>query len=563
MDTADLSESATSLWVNDIGLDSRALLCDKKRQHKSMTNGNVRLATAEEAAHPTLLCERKIQCPRDEALHLGVTALDTLLEQAEGPDPSPISRLALGALPRRHKVKPWVAEFGTYWQVFADPQKPNDPDKLLTTLPKGTKPVSRHVVKGGDLQAARQAARQDATVVFLNVDDNSTLGCHPRSLEQQLDPQVKRMINVSFVTEPSIVAKKRADFFTEYVRLASELSSQVEELMGKMPNMFWNWWSSSVWFLCIADDGEHETPQKFAGRKHPRMAVRSPMDGAVSMMGFNASPFGAVGSMAGFLRVSLAVWLIGLVVLRAALQLCWTVLPDDHIVLGREELPNIPSYIPSRSFVTLLDLLGLTFAKGGKRHMPFNHKFKLLGLEVNLEGRKGNPVTIGCIKARRSELAAKINDILAEAWLDAKKAERQETPGCVNSGQPSPSRRQSFGSHSGCNRPTPWKTPGHPCRWSLQSQLLNWKCGELDNVPSRSLPVFFSDVAPEDSTAELSKSSFNTIRELGLMPVSIAHLEWGTLAVCYINHESARMALVKREWRYAVLPPTASVTSSA
>ena len=518
-----MSESATSLRVNDIGLDSRALLCDKKRQHKPMTNGYVRLATAEEAAHPTLLCERKIQCPRDEALHLGVTALDTLLEQAEGPDPSPISRLALGALPRRHKVKPWVAKFGTYWQVFADPQKPNDPDKLLTTLPKGTKPVSRHVVKGGDLQAARQAARQDATVVFLNVDDNSTLGCHPRSLEQ-----------------PSGGAH-------------GQDAQHVLELVV----------IKRLVFVRCSDDGEHETPQRFAGRKHPRMAVRSPMDGAVSMMGFNASPFGAVGSMAGFLRVSLAVWLIGLVVLRAALQLCWTVLPDDHSVLGREELPNIPSYIPSRSFVTLLDLLGLTFAKGGKRHMPFNHKFKVLGLEVNLEGRKGNPVTIGCIKARRSELAAKINDILAEAWLDAKKAERQETPGCVNSGQPSPSRRQSFGSHSGCNRPTPWKTPGHPCRWSSQSQLLNWKCGELDNVPSRSLPVFFSGVAPEDSTAELSKSSFNTIRELGLMPVSIAHLEWGTLTVCYINHESARMVLVKREWRYVVLPPTASVTSSA
>ncbi|CAL1162087.1 unnamed protein product, partial [Cladocopium goreaui] len=355
MDTADLSESATSLRVNDIGLDSQALLCDKKRQHKPMTNGYVRLATAEEAAHPTLLCERKIQCPRDEALHLGVTALDTLLEQAEGPDPSPISRLALGALPRRHKVKPWVAKFGTYWQVFADPQKPNDPDKLLD-----------------------------------------------------------KMLRSFFSTSTTI---------PHWDVTREAWNSQVEELMGKMPNMFWNWWSSSVWFLCIADDGEHETPQKFAGRKHPRMAVRSPMDGAVSMMGFNASPFGAVGSMAGFLRVSLAVWLIGLVVLRAALQLCWTVLPDDHIVLGREELPNIPSYIPPRSFVTLLDLLGLTFAKGGKRHVPFNHKFKLLGLEVNLEGRKGNPVTIGCIKARRSELAAKINDILAEAWLDAKKAE--------------------------------------------------------------------------------------------------------------------------------------------
>ena len=56
-------------------------------------------------------------------------------------------------------------------KVFADPQKPKDLDKLLATLPKGAKPVSRHIVTGGDLHAARQ----DATAVFLNVDDNATV----------------------------------------------------------------------------------------------------------------------------------------------------------------------------------------------------------------------------------------------------------------------------------------------------------------------------------------------------------------------------------------------------
>ena len=155
------------------------------------------------------------------------------------------------ALPRGHKVKPLVAEFGTYMKVFADPQKPKDLDKLLATLPKGAKPVSRHIVTGGDLQADRQ----DATAVFLDVDDNSTVekihigipsepddfvqraiaAGHPRSLEQHLDPQVKSMIHANFVADPSIVAKKRADFFRKYVKRASELSRQEEELRSKMP----------------------------------------------------------------------------------------------------------------------------------------------------------------------------------------------------------------------------------------------------------------------------------------------------------------------------------------
>ena len=47
-------DKSTSLWVNDSWLDSLALLCDKKHQHKpwttTMKNGNVRFATAEEAA---------------------------------------------------------------------------------------------------------------------------------------------------------------------------------------------------------------------------------------------------------------------------------------------------------------------------------------------------------------------------------------------------------------------------------------------------------------------------------------------------------------------------------
>ena len=109
----------------------------------------------------------------------------------------------------------------------------------------------RHIVTGGDLQAARQ----DAAAVFLNVDDNATVekvhigipsepddfvqraisAGHPRSLKQHLDPQVKNMIHANFVADPSIVAKKRADFFKKYVKRASELAGQEEELRSRMP----------------------------------------------------------------------------------------------------------------------------------------------------------------------------------------------------------------------------------------------------------------------------------------------------------------------------------------
>ena len=391
------------------------------------------------------------------------------------------------------------------------------------------------------------------------------------------------MIHANFVADPSIVAKKRADFFKKYVKRASELAGQEEELRSKMPQhvlelvgnkrlVLWKeilsdygypdvnliddiaagfklsgWmprshvfktrtkrpsmalstlkglakalntatfrnmdvrqdsdleaatWDETdgevkkgwIWF----DEGEHDGSQKFVGRRfgikqsnkirviddcsccglnwtvglhekfqlqsidilaciiaeafrsggggpfpsvfgrcydlksaykqfavhgsdrdHLRMAVRSPVDSAIRLIGFNALPFGAIGSVAGFLRVSLAVWFVGLV----ALDLCWTVFYDDYSVLSREELLNSTAW----SVETLLDLLGLTFAKEGKKFMPFNHKFQMLGLEVNLEGCKDNSVTIGHTEERRTELVTKINDILAEGWLDAKEAER-------------------------------------------------------------------------------------------------------------------------------------------
>ena len=138
-----------------------------------MRNGAVRFAKAEEAAYPLVRCETIVHRLRDKALQCGATAPETLFEQAEGPDPSPLTQIVLGALPRGHRVKPLVAEFGTYLTVFANPQKPDDLEKFLTTLPKGAKAVSCHNVTGGDLQAARLFFSMSMTIQLLK---RSTLG---------------------------------------------------------------------------------------------------------------------------------------------------------------------------------------------------------------------------------------------------------------------------------------------------------------------------------------------------------------------------------------------------
>ena len=65
-----------------------------------------------------------------------------------------------------------------------------------------------------------------------------------------------------------------------------------------------------------------------------RIAVNRPGANSPSIFGVNALPFGAVGSVAGFLRISHALWFIGTV----GLGLCWTAFYDDFSVLTSVDL---------------------------------------------------------------------------------------------------------------------------------------------------------------------------------------------------------------------------------
>ena len=59
-----------------------------------------------------------------------------------------------------------------------------------------------------------------------------------------------------------------------------------------------------------------------------RIAVRDTDCGRVRFLGINSLPFGAVGSVGGFLTVSMAVWFLGVVGLRLA----WCAYFDDYTI---------------------------------------------------------------------------------------------------------------------------------------------------------------------------------------------------------------------------------------
>ena len=120
--------------------------------------------------------------------------------------------------------------------------------------------------------------------------------------------------------------------------------------------------------------------------------------------------------MAGFLRVSHALWHIGAV----ALGLCWTAFYDDFSVLSREEL----LHSTSSSCELLFRLLGIDYADTGKEAVPFSQNFKMLGLVVNTESSTSASLSISHTEERRQELVASLQSILDNGSLTPKEAEK-------------------------------------------------------------------------------------------------------------------------------------------
>ena len=157
-------------------------------------------------------------------------------------------------------------------------------------------------------------------------------------------------------------------------------------------------------------------PLSAADKEILRIAVWRPGHSAPSIFGLNALPFGAVGSVAGFLRISHALWFIG----AAALGLCWTSFYDDYSVLAREEL----LHSTSSACELLFRLLGIDFADSGQKAVPFSNNFKMLGLVVNAMNSADGSITITHTEHKRRELVDAMTAVLGAGSLSPTEAEK-------------------------------------------------------------------------------------------------------------------------------------------
>eukprot|EP00435_Cladocopium_sp_Y103_P061907 s913_g23.t1 len=306
-----------------------------------------------------------------------------------------------------------------------------------------------------------------------------------------------------------------------------------------------------------------------------RMGVNVPGETDPSVIGFNSLPFGAVGSVAGFLRVSQALWYIG----YFGLGLLWSAFYDDFTLLSRSELASSSSW----SCETLFTLLGLKYATEGHKCIPFDSKFKTLGLEVDTSNFVEGYALVGHTQSRKDEIGSQLDDVLNEGSLGAKEAERLRgrmiffegfTFGRVaNSSVKALSRF--------CRGPSKKRKLDDELRRALlflrervkegkplkiERSLHNtWlvftdgACNPEDGTgsvggvlydPSGRCLFYFGESIPKHVMDDLFERSKNPIHEIEVLPVLIAALVWGEFfansqVVYYIDNESARMAYIR------------------
>ena len=153
-----------------------------------------------------------------------------------------------------------------------------------------------------------------------------------------------------------------------------------------------------------------------ADRQRLRIGVNRPGSEQPALLGVNSLPFGATGSVSAFLRVAMAVWRIGLVLLK----LVWSSFFDDFSNITRAVLANNTKW----AIETLFDLLGINFDRDGKKAPPYSAVFSMLGLQVDMSQSTSREVFIGHTSSRREELSTFLQGILDAGKIEPRVFER-------------------------------------------------------------------------------------------------------------------------------------------
>ena len=143
-----------------------------------------------------------------------------------------------------------------------------------------------------------------------------------------------------------------------------------------------------------------------------RLAVPEPGRKACAIYSVNALPFGATGSVSGLLRVSTALFHI----ITFGLGVWAGTFFDDFPILCRSDIAQQTEQQVS----LLLDLLGMRFARDGKKWMPFSEQMDVLGVVIDFSHFDRGVVYFKHTEARKTELDEVITKHLTEDRMTRK-----------------------------------------------------------------------------------------------------------------------------------------------
>lgn len=152
------------------------------------------------------------------------------------------------------------------------------------------------------------------------------------------------------------------------------------------------------------------------GVQYSFIRVFDPATSSAKIFRGTVLPFGAVRSVHTFLRVSRALWWIGVVGCR----LLWTSFYYDFICFS----PPALSMNCEQTVVALFKLLGWLFAESGDKCKPFSHTCEALGVVFDLTESSNGLAGVCNTKKRVDELCNDLEQCISSGKLSKKQAQR-------------------------------------------------------------------------------------------------------------------------------------------
>lgn len=272
-------------------------------------------------------------------------------------------------------------------------QMPSDPDlhkavwdKTMEEVNLGyiSGPLDEDIIPGQHLVARRFGLLQGAARKLRLIDDFSEFGINGAygSLEK---PGVH---GVDFILT----------ILLEIMRSGS--ASGLRNVVGKTLDL-----TSAYKQYAISD----------ASSDRVRLLVWCPVSSRYRVFRVHSLPFGATASVTSFLRISTAVWWLGVV----ALRISWSSYFDDYTIFSSADIATSTE----KTAEVFLDLLGVLFARDGEKCLPFAKMFKALGVSFNLDKVSEGLALVGHTSSRKAELQCVIGEILSQGRISRASAE--------------------------------------------------------------------------------------------------------------------------------------------